>query len=377
MHTSLWSDISLSSLVHTLLTILCLSPPLTKNPSNSCHLPVAGCLHVPLLLYLIKLLTCAIPISSHQSTKSLPASFPLPRPCFPHMLPLSPPLPMLALKSPPNNNPFPVPHCHLPFHIPSASFHAFPILPSLAGIPTPVSIPPPPPLPPSPQTTSSVPLPPTFLALLPLTSLLPSSRGSAPPFPRPPPTRPFPPHLPLAQLATPSLISPASPSPPHFSAFYCLSPSHSTSSHSRSRPTATPSTPKYQPPPPPPTVPPSCPPPPPFPPSLISSSSTLPPAPNSPSCKPRVGMDPHQTVCHQHPPLSLPYPPQAPDQPKRDAPNAGPRRAPAIVWFRVGSSAPTPFPHRSVIILIIKIALQVLSVGCSSSGSKFSFISFP
>ena len=84
MHTGLWCDNSLSSLVHTLLTILCLSPPLSKNPSNSCHLPVAGCLHVPLLLYLIKLFTCAIFISSHQSTKSLPASLPLPRPYFQH-----------------------------------------------------------------------------------------------------------------------------------------------------------------------------------------------------------------------------------------------------------------------------------------------------
>ena len=50
------------------------------------------------------------------------------------------------------------------------------------------------------------------------------------------------------------------------------------------------------------------PPPPPFPPILISPSSTLCHAPNSPSRRPRMGMDPHQTICHQHPPLSFPYP---------------------------------------------------------------------
>ena len=47
-------------------------------------------------------------------------------------------------------------------------------------------------------------------------------------------------------------------------------------------------------------------------------------------------------------PLCLsPTPPQEPDQPQRDAPHAGPRRAPAFVCFRVGSRAATPFPHRS------------------------------
>ena len=40
-------------------------------------------------------------------------------------------------------------------------------------------------------------------------------------------------------------------------------------------------------------------------------------------------------------------PPQAPDQPQRDAPHTGPRRAPAFVWIRVGSRAASPSPHRS------------------------------
>ena len=115
----------------------------------------------------------------------------------------------------------------------------------------------------------------------------------------------------------------------------------------------------------------SCPPPPPtFPPSLISPSSTLPPAPNSPSCRPRVGMDPYQTIRHQHPPLSLPYPPpQAPNQPQRDAPHVGPRSAPAFVWFRVGSRAATPFPHRSDGGLLERLVLR-RDPGSSSIGRR-------
>ena len=130
MHTGLWSDNSLSSLVYTFLTILCLSPPLTKNPCSSCHLTIAGWLHVPLLLYIIKLFTCAIPISSHQSTKSPPASLPLPRLYFPHTPPPISSPSYASIEISPNNNLFPVPNCNLPFHVPSASFHAFPIRPS-------------------------------------------------------------------------------------------------------------------------------------------------------------------------------------------------------------------------------------------------------
>ena len=212
----------------------------------------------------------------------------------------------------------------------------------MAGILTPVSIPPPPPLLPFPQTTSAAPCP-----------FPPSSRGSAPPSPRPPPTKPLPPHLPSAQLATPSPIFPASP----FSASSCSFPSNSTSL-SRSRPTATPSTSEFPPPSPPPNAPPPAPPPPPFPPSLISPS-TLPPAANSPSCRPRVGMDPHQTIRHQHPPLSFPYPsPGTRPAPAGRAAYAGPRRAPAFVWFRVGSRDATPFAHRSDGCLLECLALR-------------------
>ena len=203
--------------------------------------------------------------------------------------------------------------------------------------------PPPPQLPPSPQTTSAVPLPPTFLALLPLTSLPPSSRGLVPPFSRPPSTRQLPPHWPLAQLATPSPIPPASPSPPNFSASSCLSPSHSTSSHSRSRPTATPSTPKYQPPPP--TAPP------PLSPllllSLLASFLLLlppPPAPNSPSCRHRVGMDPNRTACHQHPPLSLPYPPRHPTSPSGTRHMQAPEGPQPLFGLGWGPGWPPPSP---------------------------------
>ena len=135
-----------------------------------------------------------------------------------------------------------------------------PSAPSLSGKLTPVSIPLPQPLLPSPLTTSAAPPPPTFLALLPLTLLLPSSRESVPPSPRLPPTRPLPPHLSSAQSATPSPILPASPFPPRLSASSCSFPTHSTSSHSKSRPTAMPSTPEFPPPSPPPNVPPFCPP---------------------------------------------------------------------------------------------------------------------
>ena len=176
---------------------------------------------------------------------------PCPPPLIPHtytILPtyllLSPSLPMLALKSHPITilSLFPIATCLSisRLHLSMPSLFA----PQLGWYTDTSLNPPNTTATPSPQTTSTVPLPPTFLALLPLTSLPPSSRGSALPFPRPPPTRPLPPHLPSAQLATPSPIPPASPSPPHFSASSCSSPSHSTSSHSRSRPTATPSTPK-------------------------------------------------------------------------------------------------------------------------------------
>ena len=40
-----------------------------------------------------------------------------------------PPLPMLALKSPSNNDPFLVPYCNLSFHVPSVSLHVISIRP--------------------------------------------------------------------------------------------------------------------------------------------------------------------------------------------------------------------------------------------------------
>ena len=77
------SERVLSSTVLILSTIIPLSLLLTKNPSNSCHVPLACLNHVNLFACPTKLFTSTSPCSPHKSNKSLPASHPLPNPYIP------------------------------------------------------------------------------------------------------------------------------------------------------------------------------------------------------------------------------------------------------------------------------------------------------
>ena len=135
-----------------------------------------------------------------------------------------PPLPTLALKSPPITifSLFPIATCLSMSHLHVISLCRPHQSPSLVGTQTLILIPLPL-VPPSPQTTSAVPSLPTFPALLPLTSLPPSSRGSAPPSPHLPPTKPLcqqhhlPPLLPhpLRHTSQPTPVRLPHTQPPH------------------------------------------------------------------------------------------------------------------------------------------------------------------
>ena len=197
-------------------------------------------------------------------------------------------------------------------------------------------------------------------AFSPLESLPPSSRGSAPLYPRSPPTKPLSPHLPSAQLATPSPI----PSCLTLSAtllrlllfvfltLNLLTFQVTTNSNAINPKTPTPApTPNRSPllspllll-------------------SLLASFLLLLPSPLLLTpLLPGLGWGwiPTKLSATSTPLCLSPTTPlQAPDQPQRDAPHVGPRRAPAFVWFRVGSRAATPFPHRSDGGLLERLVLR-------------------
>ena len=73
---------------------------------------------------------------------------------------------------------------------------------------------------------------------------------------------------------------------------------------------------------------------------------------------PKWGWIPTNLSATSNPLCLYPTSPQVPNQPQRDSPHAGPRRAPAFVLFRVGSRAATPFPHRSDGGLLERLVLR-------------------
>ena len=206
---------------------------MSLSPLTKTHLTVAGCLHVFLLLSLMKLLTWAIPISSHHSTNSLPASFPLPSPYFPHNPLLAPPLPTLALKSSPPPSIISLPLLAIAICLSMTRLHLS------AGTLLPISTLPPLRIPLFYQCTSAVLLPPTFPALSPLALFPPFYHETTLPSPRLPSTKPLPPYLPSVMSTTPSPTSPASPFQPHFSVFSfwfpCTQPPHVPQYHHQQR----------------------------------------------------------------------------------------------------------------------------------------------
>ena len=201
--------------------------PLIKNPSNSCYLPVTGCLHVPHEPFDMSHSHLLIPL--HRI--SLPATSLLSSSQF--ILPTHPsPLPTLALKSPTILGS----HRNLFLHVSYTPFHAAPIsssawLVNCSSQPTHLNGH-------HPHSISLLLSPSThFSNASPLSIIF--SHESTPPSPRLPPTN----------HPSTSAFSYFSTTISHlscltFSAFYCFFPSHSASSCSPSPPTAVPSVPE-------------------------------------------------------------------------------------------------------------------------------------